>query len=84
MGNPNFLTMPKATNYPLFPIAPYPGDKANPPVRSNTGLGVREYFAVTILHSLLLDSDSKIAYSDAVEDAVAMADQLLEELQNHR
>jgi hypothetical protein len=76
--------MSKSSNYPLFPIAPYAGDKSNPPVRSNTGLGVREYFAVTILHALLLEGDQRLSYPDAVKDSVSLADQLLEEIQNQK
>lgn len=72
----------KRINYPLFPVPPYPGDKHNAPVRSNTGLGVREYFAVTLLHALLSDSESGLSYPQAVEDAVSLTDELLEQLQN--
>jgi hypothetical protein len=69
-------------NYPIFPIPPYAGDASNPPIRPNSGIGMREYSALVILHSLI------IAFPDLEEDelcetAISRAD-LLIELLSHK
>lgn len=64
-------------NYPIFPIPPYAGDASNPPIRPNSGIGIREYSALVILHSLISafpDADDE----ELCESAIAKADTLIE------
>ena len=72
--------MKRPINYPLFPVTAYPGDDENPPVRSNSGLGVREYAAIMILQGLLANNDLPI--DDAIRSSVSAADILIETLTN--
>jgi len=39
-------------NHPAYPVTPYPGDESNPPVRSNSGMSMRDYFAAKALSGL--------------------------------
>jgi len=64
----------------MFPVTAYPGDGENPPVRSNSGIGVREIASLVILHALL--SNPKAIVDDAINDAISAADILLEILAN--
>jgi hypothetical protein len=70
--------MKRTINYPLFPVTAYPGDGENPPVKSNSGMGVREFCSLVVLHALL--TNPKCNPTEAVEEAIATADQLIERL----
>lgn len=69
------LSMPKPVNHPAFPVAPYPGDATNPPIRSNSGMSVRDYFAAAALNCVNIDQD----FDAVAEDAYALADAMLKE-----
>jgi len=65
-------------NHPAFPVPPYEGDKINPPIRSNSGMSMRDYFATAAMAKLI--NDKTISEPDNVaEDAYAFADAMLEE-----
>jgi hypothetical protein len=67
-------------NYPVFPVAPYPGDNQHPPVKGNTGIGIREMSAMIILHALLSNPKYFVDPSQAVPDAFDIADEFYEEI----
>lgn len=64
-------------NYPIFPIPPYPGDASNPPIRPNSGIGMREYSSLVILHSLII-AFPDWSDEDRCEAAIGHADLLIE------
>lgn len=66
------MTYPK--NFPVFPNVPYPGDDLNPPYKGNTGIGVREYSTLVILHALLTNPNYFGCPEDAVPDAFLLAE----------
>jgi hypothetical protein len=72
------MTYPK--NFPVFPVAPYAGDEVNPSYRGNTGIGVREYSALVILHALLTNPNYYGAPEEAVLDAFLLAEKFHNEL----
>ena len=67
-------------NHPAYPVNPYEGDTCNPPVRSNSGASIRDYFAKAALQAL---ASEKLAGDPeaAAEMAYAFADAMLEERQ---
>ena len=67
-------------NHPAFPLPAYAGDDSNPPVRSNTGMSIRDYFATAALSKLVSEKNVGEAAGIA-EDAYAFADAMLEERQ---
>jgi hypothetical protein len=67
-------------NFPVFPVAPYPGDDLSPPLRGNTGIGVREYSALVILHALLTNPNYYGEPEHAVPDAFRLAEKFHQEL----
>lgn len=71
-SEPFNMTYPK--NFPVFPVAPYPGDEVNPAYRGNTGIGVREYSALVILHALLTNPNYYGEPELAVPDAFLLAE----------
>ena len=44
-------------NHPAFPVQAYPGDAANPKVRPNTGMSMRDYFAAQAMNGLLANPE---------------------------
>ena len=62
----------KPVNHPAFPVAPYAGDTLQGPVRSNSGMGIRDYFAAAAMSSLILDEIPTKAAQLAYEAADAM------------
>jgi hypothetical protein len=67
-------------NHPAYPVNPYEGDTSNPPVRSNSGASIRDYFAKAALQAI---ASEKLASEPeaAAEMAYAFADAMLEERQ---
>ena len=47
----------KKFNFPAFPVAPYQGDRNNPPIKSNTGMSMRAYFASSALAGIATTED---------------------------
>lgn len=50
--------MGKPNNHPAFPVTGYPGDKNLPPVRPNTGMGIRDWFAGMAVQGLLAGTET--------------------------
>jgi hypothetical protein len=72
------MNFPK--NFPVFPVAPYPGDDSNPSYKGNTGIGVREYAALVILHALLSNPNYFSCPEEAVPDAFLLSEKFHTEL----
>jgi len=67
-------------NHPAFPVTAYAGDSTNPPVRPNSGMGIRDYFATAALSQLV--TEKAAGDPEAVAElAYAFADAMLEERQ---
>jgi len=65
-------------NHPAFPVQAYAGDNTNPPVRPNSGMSIRDFFAGVALIGLA--NDKSAAEPDvAAESAFAFADAMLHE-----
>lgn len=80
MADQNVLNMNYPKNFPVFPVAPYPGDDVNPSYRGNTGIGVREYATLVILHALLTNPNYYGEPEHAVPDAFLLAEKFHTEL----
>jgi len=63
-----------------MPVAPYPGDDVNPPVKGNSGLGARELAALICLHALLSNPKYYANQASAIPDAFDLADTFYEEI----
>jgi len=71
----------KKFNFPAFPVAPYGGDRDNPPVRSNTGMSIKHFFASSALAGIASTEDGadpKRAAKLAFELADAMMEYITE------
>lgn len=68
--------MARIVNHPAFPVTPYAGDVNNAPLRGNSGMSIRDYFAASALQAII---DSKIEPDAAAEEAYAFADAMLVE-----
>jgi hypothetical protein len=66
----------KLVNHPAFPVTPYAGDVNNSPLRGNSGMSIRDYFAAVALASLIND---KIEPDATAEEAYVFADAMLVE-----
>lgn len=65
-------------NHPAFPVTAYAGDQNNPPVRPNSGMGIRDYIAAAAMQSLV--TEKAAGDPEAVAElAYAFADAMLEE-----
>jgi hypothetical protein len=68
----------KKINFPAFPVAPYAGDRDNAPIKSNTGMSMRDFFASMCLVGLAGDiADSDITADEIAETAYEIADAML-------
>ena len=79
-GRQEPFNMQYPKNFPVFPVAPYPGDDLNPPYKGNTGIGVREYSTLLILTALLNNPNYYGCPEDAVPDAFLIAEKFHTEL----
>jgi hypothetical protein len=68
--------MREPKNHPAFPVEPYQGDNFNPPVRSNSGMSIRDFFAGLALIGL---AKSGLEADVVAEKAFAFSDSMLEE-----
>lgn len=67
-------------NHPAFPVPAYAGDSSNGPVRPNSGMAIRDYFATAALTALA--TEKAAGDPEAVAElAYAFADAMLEERQ---
>jgi len=65
-------------NHPAFPVSAYAGDSTNPPVRPNSGMSIRDYFASAALVGLTTPASAGDPEA-AAENAYAIADAMLQE-----
>jgi hypothetical protein len=67
-------------NHPAFPVSAYNGDDTNPPVRPNSGMGIRDFFAAAALTGLVTceDGTDTALATDAYKIADAMLRQRVE------
>jgi hypothetical protein len=68
--------MAKHVNHPAFPVTPYAGDVNNSPLRGNSGMSMRDYFAAAALPAII---DNNIEPDTAAEEAYAFADAMMVE-----
>lgn len=74
-------TMPKnKVNFPAFPIMPYAGDRDNAPIKSNTGMSMRDFFASMSLIGMAGEVFDGAQAKEVAEHAYQLADAMLEEL----
>jgi hypothetical protein len=76
-SKPNILN----NNHPAFPVQAYPGDAANPKVRPNTGMSMRDYFAAQALNGMLANSEEfgdAVPPEDVADFAYNIANSMLE------
>jgi hypothetical protein len=67
--------MASPINHPAFPVTAYNGDDTNPPVRPNSGMGIRDYFAAAALTGLIAWEER--ADASLATDAYKLADAML-------
>lgn len=68
-------------NHPAFPVQAYPGDAANPKVRPNTGMSMRDYFAAQAMIGIISNPEQigdDTPVKDIAEFAFEMANAMLE------
>jgi len=64
-------------NHPAFPVSAYAGDDHNPPVRPNSGMSIRDYFAAAFAAEMCLHKTA--TPEEVAGDAYAYADAMLKE-----
>jgi len=69
----------KKFNFPAFPVMPYQGDRDNPPVRSNTGMSIKHFFAASALAGVASTEDGTDPQK-AAKLAFQLADAMMEHL----
>jgi hypothetical protein len=58
----------KPHNHPAFPVPAFSGDQNTPPIRPNSGMGIRDWFAGLAMQSLL-SQDGEPWVNEALADA---------------
>jgi hypothetical protein len=68
----------KKINFPAFPVSPYAGDRDNAPIKSNSGMSMRDFFASMCLVGLAGDiADDDITADEIADTAYEIADAML-------
>jgi hypothetical protein len=71
----------KKINFPAFPVSPYAGDRDNLPIKSNTGMSMRDFFASMCLVGLAGEIIDKNSTAEKIADsAYEIADAMLRKL----
>lgn len=68
-------------NHPAFPVQAYPGDAANPKVRPNTGMSMRDFFAAIAMNGILSNPEefsNEIQINEVADFSFQMANAMLE------
>jgi len=68
-------------NHPAFPVQAYPGDAANPKVRPNTGMSMRDYFAAKAMEGILSNPEEfgdTVPAEEIADFSFQMANAMLE------
>lgn len=68
----------KKFNFPAFPVPPYAGDRDNPPIKSNTGMSIRDFFASSALAGLATTETTNP--KEVARMAYELADAMMEQL----
>lgn len=73
----------RSVNHPAFPVHPYAGDVNNPPIRGNTGMGIRDFYMQGAIIGLCQSLDHwDVSADDAqtlVESAALIVDAAMQE-----
>lgn len=73
--------MSKKINFPAFPITPYAGDRDNQPLKGNSGMSIRDWFAGMSLIGLAGEIVEEKTDAAVIADvAYELADAMLERL----
>lgn len=70
----------KKINFPAFPVAPYAGDRDNAPIKSNTGMSMRDFFASMCLVGLAGEINEETTADEIADSAYEIADAMLGKL----
>jgi hypothetical protein len=72
----------KPHNHPAFPVPAFPGDQNTPPIRPNSGMGIRDWFAGMAMQALLSKDSSRMEYEILADVAYDIADSMMEHKEN--
>jgi hypothetical protein len=70
----------KKINFPAFPVSPYAGDRDNAPIKSNTGMSMRDFFASMCLVGLAGEIIEEKSADEIADSAYEIADAMLGKL----
>lgn len=70
----------KPHNHPAFPVPAFPGDQNTQPIRPNSGMGIRDWFAGLAMQAIL--SGRAISSDDLADLAYDIADSMMEQKEN--
>jgi hypothetical protein len=76
--------MRRTINHPAFPVHPYAGDLHNPPIRGNTGMGIRDFFMQGTIAGLCQSLDSWAVTSEDAETLVKSAALIVDAVMQER
>lgn len=68
----------KPHNHPAFPVPAFAGDQNTPPIRPNSGMGIRDWFAGMAMQALLSKDSARIEYEILADVAYDIADSMME------
>lgn len=74
----------KPHNHPAFPVPAFPGDQNTPPIRPNSGMGIRDWFAGLAMQAILSSRSvsSSINSDDLADVSYDIADSMMEHKEN--
>lgn len=74
----------KPHNHPAFPVPAFPGDQNTPPIRPNSGMGIRDWFAGLAMQAILSSTfvNASINSDDIAEVSYDIADSMMEHKEN--
>lgn len=74
----------KPHNHPAFPVPAFPGDQNTPPIRPNSGMGIRDWFAGLAMQAILSSTFVKCSMTsdDIAEASYDIADSMMEHKEN--
>jgi hypothetical protein len=68
----------KPHNHPAFPVPAFSGDQNTPPIRPNSGMGIRDWFAGLAMQAILSNKTvTSISTDDLAGIAYDVADSML-------
>lgn len=70
----------KPHNHPAFPVPAFPGDQNTPPIRPNSGMGIRDWFAGLAMQAIA--AKQIIAHDVLADMAYEIADSMMEHKEN--